>query len=131
MASRPKNDLSEMLTMNRYRKGYYFEKRVKAYVSSVLSSSPYAGKCKFYAIEARGSHGLVDMIFTLYVPVTNTMSYFGIQAKTNPPPKSTLEYAIKKGMEEHGLPVIYAFRNRNKITFMPDLQETIKQLIGL
>ena len=58
-----------------YRKGYLFEKKTRAVITSILSQY---NNLLHYSIESRGSKGMADLMCGVYNTLTKGMAYVEI-----------------------------------------------------
>jgi hypothetical protein len=88
-----------------YRKGYLFEKKTRAVITSILSQY---NNLLHYSIESRGSKGKADIVFGLYHLTTGSRTWFGIQCKKGYISKPQQKREIQSALKENGMIMFFA-----------------------
>ena len=108
-----------------YRKGYMFEKKTRAVITSMLSNYD---NLLHYSIESRGSKGKADIVFGLFNLTTGSRIWFGIQCKKGYISKPQQKREIQAALKDNGMIMFFATSSDDRsvpCNFYPSLKQWV------
>lgn len=109
-----------------YRRGYMFEKKTRAVITSILNAMP---RLLFYVIESRGSKGKADLVLGLYNGNNGDRHWIGIQCKKGYISPAEQKRQIHSALKENGMIMFFALENTKTklVDFNPDFKGYINK----
>ncbi len=130
------------MAITKYQSGANFERRVLRYligdntspthgylhtlISAAFSHTPTTPP-NLYGLRAAGSRGDFDLI--IIGSADNLQWVCGIQCKTKRPSYASMASDLRRIRDQHKINGVYAYREKQKVTFYPELDNVISKLI--
>ena len=109
-----------------YRRGYLFEKKTRAVITSILQQFK---RLLFYVIESRGSKGKADIVIGLYNCENGQRTWIGIQCKKGYISKAEQGRQMHAALRDNGMFMFFATHNEQTklVDFNPDFKGYIEE----